>query len=256
LQTKYNLSENDQTYVNIGDVELTLFRSAKEGDSSDDFDMEGEEDFFFEQRSANLLALCTTLCTRVIEKSGLNWGDIDDIVLAGGSCRMPMIPKMLEVVSNRKIQRNIPGFSYDTAIAIGAAIHGSSKGTKVKDVTSKTIGVEVKLQGQPYVEHLIEKNVALPAKTAKIFKANANAVLKVYEGESNRPDECIMRGRLELGNPEGEVRVTMEISPEGVLASLVEFAPDQKIVLTIQNDDGDTNLNELRTKINSLDIRM
>ena len=91
---------------------------------------------------------------------------------------------------------------------------------------------------------------------AEDFKAVSNAVLKVYEGESHIADECILRGRLELRNPEGNVRVTMNINNDGVLSSMVEFPPNERLELTIETEDEDIDLTELRSKIASLDFRL
>jgi|ERR1035437_483206 molecular chaperone DnaK len=262
LQAKLDLTDNTQTTIIISnegdDVEIMLYRANEiKNPSFLDFDMDMDADhpFYFEERSSNLLSLCRTICTRVIEKAELKWGDIDDIVLAGGSCRMPMVPQMLEELIGRKIPRNIPGFSYDTAIAIGAAMYGFKR-SNVKDVTSKTIGIEVKVNGRSFIEHLIQKNKLLPVLVEENFMAEQNAVLKVYEGESHSKDECILRGRLELGNTEGNVKVTMSVNEDGVLSSLVEFPPDHKKELHIKTDNGEVNKEELRQKVNAIDIRL
>lgn len=259
VQAKFDLTDQLQTTVVITnegeDVEIVLYRYDENPNTYDDFDMDDNRPFYFEERSENLLTLCKTICSLVLEKAGLGWNDIDDIVMAGGSCKMPMVPQMLEDMANRKIPRNIPGFSYDTAIAIGAALYGNRR-TIVKDVTSKTIGVEVKINGRQFIEHLIPKNKLLPVIEKQQFKAESNAILKIYEGESSRPEECILRGRLELGNPEGEVMVTLSINEDGVLSSVVEYPPDARKELIIQNDDGEINRNELRNKIGSIDIRL
>lgn len=259
IQSKFDLTDNLQTTVIISsegcDVEIDLFRSAPAGDEADEYEMDENRPFYFEERSSNLLALTRTICMRVIEKAGLSWGDIDDIVLAGGSCRMPMVHAMLEDLTRRKIPRNVPGFSYDTAIAIGAAIYGANK-SRVKDVTSKTIGLEVKVNGRGFIEHIVKKNTQIPVQTEQEFKAEKNAVLKVYEGDSHLPEECILRGRLELGNPSGNVKVTMKIDQDGVLSSAVEFPPDERRELIIRTDDQDVNTSELREKIGGLDIRL
>lgn len=259
IQAKLELSESEKTLVTLSaegnDVEIELFRSSDAGDEYDEFDMDSNRPFYFEERSSNLLSLCRTICIRVIEKSGLTWGHIDDIVLAGGSCRMPMVPAMLENLTRRKIPRDIPGFSYDTAIAIGAAIYGAHR-SKVKDVTSKTIGIEVKVMGRKYIEHLIEKNKPLPVQFEQSFKAENNAVLKIFEGDGHLPEECILRGRLELGNPEGIVKVTMLVNEDGVLVCIVEFAPDIRRELRIETDDGNIDIAELKDKISGIDIRL
>ena len=260
LRAKFDLTEHEETTVSISndgaDVEIILYRADPSGPASEyEFDMDTDRPFYFEERSSNLLSLCRTFCIRVIEKAGLKWGDIDDIILAGGACRMPMIPLMLEELVGRKVSKHIPGFSFDTAIAMGAALSCSRK-HRIRDVTSKTIGVEVKINGRPYIEHLIQKNKPLPFMIEEDFKAESNAVLKVYEGESHVADECILRGRLELGNPEGSVKVTMNINNDGVLSSMVEFPPNERLELNIRTDDEDIDLNELRLKIAGLDFRL
>jgi hypothetical protein len=162
---------------------------------------------------------------------------------------------MLEKISGRKIPKNVPGFSFDTSIAMGAAIYGSHK-VKIQDVTSKTIGIEVQYNGAPYIEFLILKNEPLPAFFEQSFKAEANAVLKVYEGDSHRPDECTLRGRLELGNPEGNVMVKMTISEDGVLSCIVDYPPNNHRELRIKTEDFEVDLDELKKRISSIDIRL
>jgi molecular chaperone DnaK len=266
LQAKFDLTRHDMTTVIIsheeGDVEIPLYRADPgRGDPNDDFRFDADEEagpqFYFEARASGLLSLCRTLCTSVMEKAGLAWGDLDEIVLAGGSCRMPMIPDMLEALTGKKIARHVPGFSYDTAIAVGAALYGARRGA-VRDVTSKTIGVEVKMNGTPYVEHLIRKNAPLPARVEKSFRAEPGAVLKVFEGDSHQADECILRGRLELKNPEGgvSVKVTMTVNGDGVLHSLAEYPPDVRKELVIQTDDGEVDREDLKRKISTIDVRL
>lgn len=259
MTAKMELTDADQTTVTIpngdSDVDIPLYRAGSDDSSYMDFDMDAERPFYFEERSSNLLSLCQTICSRVLEKAGLNWGDVDEIILAGGSCRMPMVPAMLEKLSGRRIQRNIPGFSYDTAISIGAAIYGSQR-SSVKDVTSKTIGIEVEQNGVKYIEHLIQKNKLLPVCFKENFKARPNAVLKVYEGDSRQPDECILRGRLELGNPQGEVSVTMSVNEDGMLESIVEFEPATRKSLQIATDEETSDKTELKNKVQAIEIRL
>jgi molecular chaperone DnaK len=204
------------------------------------------------------LTLCKAICNRVLEKADLKWGDLDEIVLAGGSCRMPMVIKMIEDLSGKKVKREVEGFNYDTAIAMGAAIFGSRQRRKIKDVTSKTIGIELKDNGNPYpyVHHLISKNKHLPIKIEKVFKAEKNAVLKIYEGESMQTDECLLRGRLKLENPLGEVKVRLEIDEDGVLSATVEYPPNGIKKLKIISDEVNTLLEELKEKISNIDIRL
>jgi molecular chaperone DnaK (HSP70) len=259
IQPKLELTDNEQTSVIISngdeDLEIILYRSAPDYDNLViELEINKELPFYFEERSSTLLSNCRALLTRVIEKAEMFWNDVDDVVLAGGSCRMPMIPKLVEELSGKKIPRNVAGFSYDTAIAMGAAIYGIKR-NKIKDVTSKTIGIEVKINGRPYIEHLIKKNTLLPVQVEKDFFAEPNAVLKIYEGESNRPEECLLRGRLELKNREGMVTVMINVNEDGVISCIVELSPNEKKELEIITDDDRMDKNDLRNKISAIDIR-
>ncbi len=259
IQAKFDLTNNTTASVIIAcdgnELEIILHRAdiLKDG-SIYEFDSEGDLVFYFEDRASNLMTLIKTICGRVLDKANLGWGDIDDIVLAGGSCRMPMIPEMLEKLSGRKILRNIPGFNYDTAVALGASLYGNRR-SRVKDVTSKTIGILVKVNGRDFIEHLVHKNTPLPVCIERAFMAQYNAVLKVFEGDSNQPDECILRGRLLLGNPEGEVKIIVTVNEDGVISVVAKFPPDVSKEIQIQTEEGDSDIKELYQRIMSVDIR-
>ena len=61
---------------------------------------------------------------------------------------------------------------------------------------------------------------------------------------------------MELGNPEGNVKVTLNVNEDGVLSSLVEFPPDARKELRIKTDDGNIDLDVLKGKIGGIDIRL
>lgn len=258
-QSKYALSDTELVSANVsggGDsIETVLYRERASTDDNDIGLLDLDDDkFYFEERSENLLTTCKAILSNTLESAGLTWNDLDEIVLAGGSCRMPMIPKMIEKLAGRPIKKSIPGFSYDTAISQGAALYGRHR-SKVIDVTSKSIGIEVKENGRPVIDQLIRKNTALPIKITQKFKSEANAVLKVFEGESKSPDECVLRGRLELANPEGEVLVTLSIDFNGLLIASVE-ANGSVATLKLQSEGGDIDVSELTDLINKVDVRL
>ena len=261
LQAKFELTEQPQTSVLLNaageTAEIPLYRERQPGDDALDtliLQDDSSNDFYFEERSLDILQRCKAILSYTLEKAGLTWNDIDEVVLAGGSSRMPMIPKMLEQLSGKNIRRNIPGFDYDTAISQGAALYGRNK-NRVVDVSSKSIGIELKTSRGAVNEHLIKKNSPLPISISQTFPAEANAVLKVYEGESTNPEECTLRGRLELGNPSGEVTVNLSIDFNGVIHASVEAA-GMKALLKIKSDEGDIDAAELKEKINAVDVRL
>ncbi len=257
LESKFSLSEQNATsvYLNAAgqSVEINLYRERLEDNDDLIFDTV-DNNFYFEERSQQLLSLCKTILYNVLSKANLNWSDIDDIVLAGGASRMPMISKMLSSISGQNVRKNVTGFSLDTAIAQGAALYGRNR-SKVVDVSSKSIGIEVRQQGRKLVEHLIKKNTPLPISVKETFPADENAVLKVYEGESTNPEDCTQRGRLELGNAKGEVTVGLSVDESGIVHATVE-GNGVKAELRIISEQGDIDVQELKQKIQLIDLRL
>lgn len=267
LDAKFALSESNEVTISIsmeeGELDLKLYRSApKSIDITNDLDMDVESPFYFDERSSDLLSLCRTITKRIIEKAGLTWGDIDEILLAGGSCRMPMISEMLSELAGRDIKKQIDGFSYDTAIAIGAAYYGQQKGC-VKDVVSRSIGVKCAQDVQDvqdgrhfidYIDYLIKKDTHLPAYAERRYRGGPNTVLEVYEGESTCPDECIRRGRISLHDINGPVIIKMEIDVNGIIKVIAE-PPGAELVIRGDAID-DQRLNELRAMVQSVIINL
>lgn len=223
IQSKKDLSDNTETIVYLSangfDIELPLYRSASESG-----DLNGQ--FFFDEKCKDLTTRCLERCSTVLKSSSLNWNDIDEIVLAGGSCRMPMIKQLLEKASNKKIETNHLNFDFDTAISFGASILGQ-KSEKIIDVTSKSVGIKlVNQQQKEFIDHLIVKNSALPAKIRKKYLADPFAKLEIFEGESKDPNECIQLGTLELENTCDSVVIIIEIDKNGILKVLADYQPE------------------------------
>lgn len=262
MQAKFELTEREQTVVSMsleqGDLDVTLYRTAPVGAAPNDlYELDSDRPFYFAERAAEPLSRGRGLCLSVLEKSKLKWGHIDDIVLAGGACRMPMIPHMLREASKLKIKEHIDGFDYDTAIAIGAALYGA-RSAIIKDVASHSIGIKYIQEKREYIEHLLKKDTRLPIVTEKTYRAGPNAELAVYEGESRLPDECVLRGRIELDNPEGEVKIILEADINGMLKVSAEYPPQGRHVMELKNElyIYDQRALPLREKIQSLTIEI
>ena len=262
IQAKIELTDNDETSVFMsleqGELDTVLYRTTPPGESSlDEYERDPARPFYFNERAEALLSRCRGLCLRALQQSGMKWSHLDDILLAGGACRMPMIAEMLHEASKMKIMQHRDGFRYDTAIAIGAAIYGQ-EASVVQDVASHSIGVEYVQDRRHYVEHLLPKDKKLPARIEKVYRAGPNAELVVYEGESNRPDECVLRGRLELDNPQGEVKIILEADTNGMLTVSAEYPPHGRQVMELKNElyVYDQRALPLREKIQSLIIEL
>jgi molecular chaperone DnaK len=257
LEAKFDLSENEQTTVSVsteeGDTDIVLYRSAPEDKSA--LATDEERPFYFDEQSVKLIHRCRTICKRVMEDSGLEWGNIDEILLAGGACRMPMIPRMLEELTGKKIKRDLEGFSYDTAIAIGAALYGEQKG-RVKDVVSHSIGVKVDRDGRDVIDFLIKKDTHLPASAKKGYVGGPGTVVEVYEGEFTHPGECVCRGRIPLKDIDGDVTVIMELDEHNVLKVIADYPPHRVEKKFEGEEIDDRRLKKLKEMVRSIVLNL
>lgn len=271
LKAKFDLTNEMSAKVSMaldeGDLDIELFR-----EPSADFDELSIEDrsFYFEQRSSQLLRQCEVLCLDALARAqiptvggsmrSLRWDDIDEIVMTGGACRMPMIPKMLERIAARRVRRQVAGVDFDTAVAMGAALFGRNR-SRVIDVLSHTFGVLVMRDGERVVEPMIKKDTRLPASTERYFPAGPRAFLEVYElghEHATRPDESRSRGRVELENPAAvtEVKVTFAVDDGGVLKISATYPPDIQRLLELRLADSFTleDANLLRDRVQTVKI--
>lgn len=271
-EAKHALSDHESftaTFTHAGqDIDVILHRTPPPDQDYDEdlLDSGGTDAFYFEERSASLLHHCRALCESVLEGvtieaiSGARparWSDIGEIVLAGGSCKMPMVGDMLERLTGRRIRRHIEGFSYDTAIAVGAALYGTHR-ERVRDVLSHGLGVKLIRNGREYVDFVMKKDSTIPQTVERSYRAAERAILEVWEGESEEPDECIRRGSLELDNPEGQVTIAMEVDGDGCLKVSASYPPVGRKEMEIRNDlfDFRGRATDLHRRIQNLTINV
>ena len=210
-----------------GTLVTTLRRSRPESQAEDGlsmFDLDVEDDtFYLEDRLGGFLHRCRVLCERALASArvelghggtrAMTWRDIDEVVLVGGSCRIPAVQDAVAEWSGRQPRMS----DLDTDVARGAALYGARR-RSVTDVVSHTFGVELlDREGQPYLDAVVAKNTPLPASADRVYPAPEHAELRVYQGEATRPDEALLRGRLPLKNPAGRVRVTFAVGSDGTL---------------------------------------
>jgi molecular chaperone DnaK len=245
-----------------------LFRRLPEGVHP----YEAGDGFYFERRAMNLLSLITAICERTRKsvrikrpdgsEREMEWDDVDDVVMVGGSCRMPMIPKLLETLTGKEIRRHPEGFDFDTAVAIGAASYAQRRDL-VHDVASGSFGLKLRRREDgvtyDFVQHLVRKNTPLPVGIEREYRAGANAVLQLYQGESENPEECVLRGRLELNNPEGLATVALNMDRDGRLTAAVSLpgtpgeAPVQRTI-EIKNELYDAQQAALCERVQAVTI--
>ena len=167
-------------------------------------------------------------CQTCIKDSGVSISDIDEVILVGGSTRIPYIQNVAKRIFNKEPNRSI---NPDEAVSMGSAIQGAVLGGDTTmgdivllDVTSLSLGIET-MGG--VMTKMIEKNTTIPAKKTEIFSTavdNQPAVtIKIFQGERERATDNKLVGEFNLDGilpaPRGvpQIEVTFDLDANGIL---------------------------------------
>ncbi|MCA0335252.1 MAG: molecular chaperone DnaK [Actinobacteria bacterium] len=181
----------------------------------------------FEQMTKDLLDRCKQPFENVIKDAGIKVGDIDHVVLVGGSTRMPAVSELVKTLTGGKEPNK--GVNPDEVVAAGASLQagvlkGERKDVLLIDVTPLSLGIETK--GGLFTK-LIERNTAIPTKRSEVFSTaednQPSVLIQVFQGEREIAQQNKALGTFELSGiapaPRGvpQIEVTFDIDANGIV---------------------------------------
>ena len=234
-KAKIELSQVQQTQINLPFVTAT-----DAGPLHLDYTLSRAK---FQELTADLLARCRTPFEQAVKDAGLTRGEVDHVILVGGSTRMPAVVELAKEIAGRDPSKNV---NPDEVVAIGAAVQagvlvGEVKDVLLLDVTPLSLGIETK---GGVMTRLIERNTTIPIQRTEVFTtaedSQPSVDIHVLQGEREMSQFNKTLGKFQLvglppaprGTP--QIEVTFDIDANGIVhVSAKDRATDNEQSMTI-----------------------